>query len=142
MKPKPKKVKPPKFAVNKRAFDETLRAFRDSHGNALGAMQYNDSSGVPRYEAKPTPTDFKCDVEKVISKCAKKWPGLKNFYLAYVVFDSDDTIEIEVHANRVIGEGRHGLEQGMGAEFIRRKLFPAQGKKGYFNAIRKWRGAK
>jgi len=135
---KPKKKSPP-YAKRKLAFDDILQAYRDCQVAPLSAIQYGASLSGTRYAAKPTLTDFKCDVERVIKKCVKT--GKINFLKAYVWFDSEDVIEREVHADRVIGEGRHNLEQGMGAEFIKRGLHPTKGKGGYFNVIRKERYA-
>lgn len=115
-----------------------MQAYRDCQVAPLSAIQYNDGSGGTRYAAKPTLTDFKCDVERVIKKCVK---SRQVFYLAYVFFDSEDAIEREVYADKLVGEGRHNLEQGMGAEFLKRRLHPTKGKGGYFHVIRKERHA-
>lgn len=133
---KPKKKSPP-YARRKRAFDEVLAAYRDSQIAPLSAIQYGEKGTATRYAAKPTLTDFKCDVERVIKKCIKEPRVFGLFVLAYVCYDSDDVIEREVYADKVIGEGRHNLEQGLGAEFIKRKIYPTRGKGGYFTAIRK-----
>lgn len=134
----PKKQKKLDHAKRKNAFDTTMDGYRASRGVALGAMQYNDSGGGTKYAAKPSPTDFRCDVDRVIKKMIQA-SFMPLFVEAYVDYDSDDPIEFEMHADKVLGEGRHNLEQDMGGEFIRRRLFPARGKGGYFTAIRKWR---
>lgn len=137
-----KKVKKLDYAARKKAFDATLQSFRDSQGCGLGAMQYNDSCGGSRFEAKPTPTDFRCDVARVLLKLVvlKSTALWMNFKAAYIEYDSDDQIEREQYADKILGSMRHNLEQEIGGEFIRRHLFPAQGKGGYFTAIRKARG--
>lgn len=136
MKQDRQKKKNPPYAKRKRAFDDVMQAYRDSQIAPVSAIQYGDGSGGTRYEAKPTLTDFKCDVERVIKKCVT---DLSLFSIAYVYFDAEDPIEREVYADKVIGAGRHNLEQGMGAEFIRRKLHPTKGKGGYFHVIRRER---
>ena len=133
---KPKKKSPP-YAKRKRAFDEVLAAYRDSQVAPLSAIQYGEKGAATRYAAKPTLTDFKCDVDRVIAKCVKDYARLALFVLAYVCYDSEDAIEREVYADHVMGEGRHNLEQGIGAEFIKRKIYPTKGKGGYFTAIRR-----
>lgn len=140
MQPKQKKKSPP-YAKRKLAFDDVMQAYRDSQVAPLSAIQYGDAAGGTRYAAKPTLTDFKCDVERVITKCVngKSMIEKLNFLKAYVWFDSEDAIEREMHADKVIGEGRHSLEQGMGALFIKRHLYPTKGKGGYFHVIRKER---
>lgn len=138
MNPK-KKRKPPKFAANKKAFDSVMQAYREAMSvGILGAMQYGDSSGssMPN-KAKPTPLDFRCDVDRVITKCNKTPLALFNFNNAYVWYDSDDSIDMEIHAQKTLGDMRHGLEQGMGAEFAKRKLFPTSK---YFKSVRQTRG--
>ena len=131
--PKPKR-KAPQFAKRKAAFDAVMAAYRDCQGTTLGAVKYSDGSGGSRNPAKPTMTDFKCDVDRVLKKCVKQ---PVRFRLAYVEFDSDDPIEREVYAEKVMGPTRHNLEQGIGAEFIRRHISPTRGKKGYFTSVRK-----
>lgn len=130
---KPKKKNLP-YAKRKAAFDDVMQAYRDSQVAPLSAIQYGDSSGGTRYAAKPTLTDFKCDVERCIAKCAE---NLRLFSIAYVWFDSEDPIEREVYADHVVGEGRHSLEQGLGALFIKRGIYPTKGKGGYFHTIRR-----
>jgi len=127
------KKKTPPYAKRKAAFDDVMQAYRDCQVAPLSAIQYGEASGATRYEAKPTLTDFKCDVERVIDKCVT---DKISFLKAYVWFDSEDAIEREVHADRVIGAGRHTLEQGIGALFIKRHLYPTKGKGGYFTTIR------
>jgi hypothetical protein len=125
------KKKAPEYAKRKRAFDETLAAYRRSATATLGAMQYNDSSAPSEPNpARPTQIDFKSDVDRVIYKCVT---DLQAFLLAYVIFDCEDDIEREMHVQKVLGDARHGLEQGMGAEFIRRRIHPV---KKYFKAVR------
>jgi hypothetical protein len=134
----PKEAKKTRSRKAQKSFDTTMDGYRASRGVALGAMQYSDSGGGTKYAAKPSPTDFRCDVDRVIKKMIEA-SFMHLFVAAYVEYDSDDPIEFEMHADKIIGEGRHNLEQEMGGEFIRRRLFPARGKGGYFTAIRKWR---
>lgn len=114
-----------------------MQAYRDCQVVPLSAIQYGDAAGGSRNPAKPTLTDFKCDVELIIAKCVKI--GRLNFFKAYVWFDSEDAIEREIHADKTIGEGRHSLEQGVGALFIKRRLHPTKGKGGYFHTVREKR---
>lgn len=142
---KPKKRKPPKFAANKAAFDGVMRSYRDLSscgGKNLGAMEYSDAGAGPSQpdRAKPTPQDFSIDVDRVIKKCLKDEVKRTRFTMTYICFDSDDPIDIEIYADKVMGPTRHGLEQGMGAEFIKRGLWPTQGRGGYFFTIRQLRG--
>jgi hypothetical protein len=131
----PKKRKVPKYGVNKKAFDTVMKAYRETMViGTVGAIRYGASKGssLPN-KAKPTPLDFRCDVDRVITKCNKTPLALFNFNNSYVWYDSDDTIDIEIHAQKLLGNMRHGLEQGMGAEFVKRKLFPTAK---YFKSVR------
>jgi hypothetical protein len=122
------------YAKRKAAFDDVMAAYRDSQFAPMSAIQYGDNAGGTRYAARPTLTDFKCDVERVIKKCVT---DELFFRTAYVLFTPEDVIEREVYADKIIGAGRHNLEQGMGAEFIRRHIYPTKGKGGYFNTVRR-----
>jgi hypothetical protein len=113
-----------------------MASYRNANSVVLSAVQYNDSDGAPRYEGKPTPTDFRCDVDRVITKCIKNLKRQVRFAMTYIHYDSVDPIDMEVYADKVMGATRHGLEQGMGAEFIKRKLYPVSS---YFKAVRQAR---
>ena len=117
-----------------------MAAYRELAAGGLNITQYKDASKTSRYEARPTPTDFRADVDIVIKKCAY---NISAFHLAYIEWDPaevDDPIKMGKRAQHIFGGGMHNLEQGMGAEFIRRKLFlitgPVKGVRGYFNVIR------
>lgn len=132
-----KKKKSPPYAKRKLAFDETLAAYRNAKDftGGLGAISISDAGKPAKNLAKPSLTDFRCDVERVFNKILKQNRSL--FFTAYVYFDSEDSIEMEIHAQNLLGDLRHGLEQGMGAEFIKRGISPQYGKRGYFNSIRR-----
>jgi hypothetical protein len=133
---KPKKKVPP-YGKRKRAFDSVMKAYRESQIITISATQFLDGGKTSRYAAKPTAIDFRCDVDKVIKKCVRY--DIARFYETYVYFDSEDAIEREMMADKMMGEKRHNLEQGMGAEFIRRHLLPT-GKNGYFQTYRTHKG--
>lgn len=144
---KPKKRKQPKFRDNKAAFDGVMKCYRDLSscgGKNLSAMEYSGAGSGPSQpnQAKPTPQDYAIDVDRVIKKCLKDLTRRALFIKAYVDYDSEDSIDIEIHADKVMGPTRHGLEQGMGAEFLKRKLWPTQGRGGYFHTVRQDRGRK
>lgn len=102
-------------------------------------MQYNDSSGGAPNPAKPTPLEFRCDVDRVIKKCLPGGAARTAFSMVYIMPRSDEQLDIEIAADRILGVRRHNLEEGMGAEFIRRKLYPTNR---YFKSIRKPRNRK
>lgn len=131
-----KNQKRPQFAKRKLAFDETLAAYRNAkdYTGGLGAITISDSGKPAKNLAKPSLTDFRCDVEQVFNKILKN-PKLKvDFYTAYVAYDSEDAIDMEVHAQGIMGDMRHGLEQGVGAELIKRGIHP---QRVYFKTIRR-----
>ena len=90
---------------------------------------------------RPTLTDMRCDVDRVINKCCPRKIDRLRFRLAYVLYDSPDPIEMGRYADKVIGGGKNNLEQGMGAEFIKRGISPLYGNGGYFKTIRQPRGS-
>jgi hypothetical protein len=63
------------------------------------------------------------------------------FRASYINYDSESSIDNERYADKVIGSMRHGLEQGIGALFIKNGLFPLHGDGGYFTTIRQPRGS-
>lgn len=85
--------------------------------------------------ARPTMADLRCDVDLIIKTVVPKEWQLP-FWQAYVYYDADDPIDIEVHADKVykkFGANRHQIEQRLGQVFIRKGLFPT---KRYFTVIR------
>ena len=118
------------FKLRKRAFDVVMQAYRDSIGSELSATQYTDRGAPSEPGPKTTPVDFRVDVDRVIKKCVR---NLGAFRAVYITCDTDDEIEIGKRAQRIIGGGMHNLEQGMGALFIARDLYPPSK---YFNAVR------
>jgi hypothetical protein len=129
------------YAKRKKAFDTVLEAYRSAKDltGGLGAITISDTGKPAKNFVKPTLSDFRCDVVKVFTKILTQ-DNVLAFYKAYIEFDSTDTIEMEMHADKLIGSGRHNLEQGMGAEFIKRGIYPTTGKGGYFKTIRQPRG--
>lgn len=142
----PLKKKPRNFARNKKAFDDVMQHVRDLGVPQLGAVHAmnmaTSGSAAPRNPAKPTLVEFRCDVFMAIKAACPKDIDLKQFFLAYVLGDADqdDSIAREIHAQKLLHDRRHSVEQRIGAEFLKRKLFPVQGK-GYFFAPRVWRNA-
>lgn len=140
-----KKQQPKNFAKNKKAFDVVMRHLRDLGRPQIGGVgAVNPAQGggkpAPRNPAKPTPVDFRCDVFMAIGAACPKDIDLVQFFLAYVLGEADqeDDIAREMHAQKLLHDRRHSVEQRLGAEFIRRGLFPVQGK-GYFFSPRVWR---
>lgn len=94
--------------------------------------------GGQRNPAKPTPVEFWADVFLAIRAACPADIDMQKFHLAYTLYDSEDAIEREKHAHKILGDRRHSVEQRVGAEFIRRKIHPVQGT-GYFYAPRQAR---
>lgn len=133
----------PQFANRKRAFDGVLAMYRQAQDvtGGMGAVNISEGGRGVSNPVRPSLTDFRCDVEKVINKCVKAQDAVVRFRAAYINYDSEDPIDIERYADKVIGEGRHGLEQGIGALFIKHGIYPLHGKGGYFTTIRQPRGS-
>lgn len=135
------KKKPPQFAARKKAFDAVLEAYRNAKDTgSIGAVAIGEGGKGVSNPVRPSLTDFRCDVDRVLFKCIKDGGLMARFACAYIMYDSDDPIEMEVYAEKVVGSGRHGLEQGIGNEFIKRGIYPLHGKRGYFHTIRQPRG--
>ena len=140
---KEKGPKPEGFRKNKFAFDSVmgyLRRMDRPYSQPLIAVNAErrlggGSSATERNPAKPTLLDFWCDVFRAIKVSIPKDIDMVKFHIAYTLFDSEDYIECELHAQEILHDRRHSVEQRLGAEFIRRKIFPVQGR-GYFYAPR------
>jgi hypothetical protein len=119
---------------------EAYRSAKDNNGG-IGAMMIGAGGKGVTNLVRPTLTDLRCDVDRVVTKCCPKKIDKLRFRLAYMEYDSADPIDMERYADKVVGGGRHNLEQGMGAQFIARGIFPLYGKGGYFRTIRQPRGS-
>jgi hypothetical protein len=127
-----------KYAANKKAFDTVMQAYRDAKDPGISAASLASEGRAAPNPARPTFADFRCDVDNIISALVAG-ARLVWFRAAYVLFDSADPIEQEVHADKLMGPGRHELEQSLGAAFKKRHLYPLRGKKGYFYSVRQER---
>jgi hypothetical protein len=115
------------YGVNKKAFDFILSHYRklscvspmrDSVHN-VGSVRSGKSEN-----SKPS-SDFKCDVELAVSLVVPS-TKLVRFYAAYASW-SDDYIQQEQIADKLLGGARHSYEQRLGELFIRKGLY--KGKK-------------
>jgi|ERR1700675_1245963 len=125
------------FAKNKRAFDAVFHHYRNL--NSIGSihalnMEKAGGGGSPN-PAKPTPLDFRCDVDKIIKKVVPM-KHFARFLQVYVFFEGATEIEQEKYADKILGGMRHSFEQRMGEQFHQRKIFPVQGR-GYFHSVRR-----
>jgi len=130
----------PQFAARKRAFDDVMAMYRQAQDNGLGTANISGEGKGSSNPVRPSLTDFRCDVERVINHCVTAQEAVVRFRAAYINYDSENQIDIERYADKVIGTGRHGLEQGVGTLFIRNGIYPLHGKGGYFHCIRQPRG--
>ena len=140
---KSKKQKP-QFAKRKKAFDAVLEAYRSAGDTGgIGAMVIGAGGKGVMNPIRPTLADFRADVDRVINKCISReqFELRLRFKAAYILFDSVSSIDCEVFAEKIMGSMRHGLEQGIGALFISRGIYPMYGRGGYFTSIRQPRGS-
>jgi hypothetical protein len=135
-----KRRKSPQFATRKHAFDEVMACYRQAQDTGLGVASIDESGKGVSNPVRPSLTDFRCDVEKVINHCVTSQEMIVRFRAAYINYDSEIQIDIERYADKVVGSGRNGLEQGIGALFIKHGIYPLHGKGGYFHCIRQPRG--
>lgn len=118
------------YALHKRAFDDVILYFRRMDRPMLKAMGAVDLERASQSGAKYKPQrkamslDFWTDVTVVMTTMLPRGVTLKNFMLAYVVFDSDDEIERNTHAHKILGGRCHSVEQRLGAEFVKRGIYP------------------
>jgi hypothetical protein len=129
MQSKPKGKKTPAYALNKRAFDTIMLHIRRMDRpilGAVGAMDFRKVGGstAARNPIAPLPVEFRADVLLAIKAAMPRGIRLANFILAYLLYDSDDETERNVFAQRVLGGRMHSVEQRVGAEFVRRAIFP------------------
>jgi len=124
---------------NKRAFDAVMTYLRRMDRPLLSPSRAVNpervGSGGSVNPAKPNLVEFRADVFLAIGAACPSDIDMVKFHLAYTLYDSEDDIDREKHAHKLLGDRRHSVEQRVGAEFIKRKIYPVQGK-GYFYAVR------
>lgn len=133
------KSKKKEFAKNKKAFDAVMAHYRSLSGiGSISAMNMAAATKGSPNPARPTPLDFRCDVDKAIKKIVPlKWRQM--FRAVYIRIEAETSIEQEMLADRMIGGARHSFEQRLGEQFNQKKIFPVQGR-GYFHTIRRAEG--
>lgn len=128
----------PDYRKNKKAFDTVMRHLRMIGVPTLGhvgAINPEGGRSSARNPVKPTMVEFRCDVFMAIKDSIPRDISLIDFHLAYTLYDSEDEIEREKHAQTILHDRRHSVEQRIGAEFVKRGIYPVQGR-GYFYAPR------
>ena len=136
---KSRKLKP-QFAARKKAFDAVMTAYRQAKDTGLGTAPIDGGGKGVSNPVRPSLTDFRCDVEKIFNRVVTAQDMVVRFRACYINFDSENPIDNERYADKVIGSMRHSIEQGCGALFIRKGVYPLYGKGGYFTTIRQPRG--
>ena len=124
---KPKKTTA--FTKNKKAFDDVLNHLRRlgyPKLGPLGAMNFQKCGGSPsaKNPIAPNPVEFRCDALLAIRAAMPKGVRLAKFIQAYLLWDSEDALEQNVFAQKVLGGRVHSVEQRIGAEFVRRGIWP------------------
>jgi hypothetical protein len=132
---KPKK----NYRINKKAFDAVMSHYRSLLGiGSISAMNMAILAKGSPNPTRPTPLDFRCDVDKVIKKIVPaRWKA--RFIAVYILTEGETDIEHGMLAHKIFGGAHHSFEQRMGEQFVTRKLHPVQGR-GYFHTIRKAEG--
>ena len=106
-------------AKNKKAFYQTIEVYALFKTKSLSVKDLFSNSTTPN-PAKPSPTDFICDVENQIKIVMKTKKELTDFMETYIM-----------------GMGREGttrIEQRIGQLFISREIWPIAR---YFKTIRR-----
>lgn len=139
---KKRSPKPEGFRKNKEAFDGVMNHLRRmgrptlGHVGAVNVQAQSGGKPAAKNPAKPSMVDFWADVFLAIKTAVPKDIDLVKFHIAYTLYDSDDVIDRELWAQKVLHDRRHSVEQRLGMEFLRRKIFPVQGR-GYFYSPRR-----
>jgi hypothetical protein len=120
------------YGKNSKAFREVLATYRQSL--AAGLIQAKEFSGggkgAARDQSKPSLSDFRCDIDITIRKHLKG-VTLAQFHEAYVDFDSDDEIDSNQHALKILGGKHWSVTQRVGNAFVKAGLF-----RRYFHTVR------
>lgn len=120
-----------KIHYNKKAFDAVIDAYltMQSKRSSLPSTDYNDVGKGAVNLAKPSQSDFVCDVQLAIEQTLGSTELIDKFYDEYI-----NGIE---HFSQGT---KSALEQRVGHVFRVRKIWPIAGStKGYFTTIRKQR---
>jgi hypothetical protein len=136
---KSRKLKP-QFAARKKSFDAVMACYRQAQDTGLGTASIDGGGKGVSNPVRPSLTDFRCDCENIFNKVVTAQDMVVRFRACYINYDSENLIDNDLYADKVIGSMRHGLEQGIGALFIKNGLYPLHGKGGYFTSIRQPRG--
>lgn len=112
-----------------------MSQFRKCIVSTIGAARLPGSGGgkAAPNPARPSVVDFRADVMKAVTARLPKDVHLSGFLAAYVLYDSEDAIEREVHAQKILGDRRHSVEQRVGEEFVKRAIYPTAG---YFRSTK------
>jgi hypothetical protein len=129
MNQKPKK-KITEYSKNKKAFDSVisrLHSLGSPKLGSVGAINFDQIGGAaPHNPAAPTTVDFRCDVLMAIRDALPKGVRLAKFIQAYLLWDSGDALEQNIFSQKILGGRVHSVEQRIGAEFVRRGIWPDQ----------------
>lgn len=113
------------YGKQKRTFDRVMAAWRGAKGAGLGSVRIGGTRGAQfKIKAKPTPVDFRADVQKIVQQVVKG-EKLVWFWAAYS-FDSCDPQDIELFVQHMLGDRRHSWEQRLGKLFIDNNVHPSK----------------
>jgi hypothetical protein len=127
-----KKKEKQNYGKNSKAFREVLATYRQSL--AAGLIQAKEFSGggkgAARDQARPSLSDFRCDVDIAV-RSHLKGVTVEQFKKAYVDYDSEDEIESNQHALKILGGKHWSVTQRVGNAFVKAGLF-----RDYFHTVR------
>lgn len=113
--------------LNKKAFDAVMNAYLSMRTRrTVGAVDYSSGVGGSANEAKPTPSDFCCDVESAI-QAGVKTDKMFGLFIVHYIYGYD----------KLSLKQQSFVEQLVGQKFRRRAIWPLTGRNGYFTSIRK-----
>lgn len=118
------------YRRNKKAFDSVIIYYKRMDRpmlKPLGAInpEAGKSKGSSyRNPVKPSLLELWCDVQIAIRAVLPKGVTYEKFETVYFQFDSEDETERNTHAYKMFGGRCHSIEQRVGAEFVRRGIYP------------------
>jgi hypothetical protein len=126
-----KKKEKQNYGKNSKAFREVMAQYRQSLNSGLvQSVDVSASGSAAPDHARPSISDFRCDVDIAVRK-SLKGVTVEQFRKCYIDFDSEDEIECNQHAIRILGGKHWSIVQRVGNSFVKAGLFG-----GYFLTVR------
>jgi hypothetical protein len=123
------------ISQNHQAFTAVCRAYRRTFENSsnLRALDYQHKGSQPTVRGRPTPSDYRCDVELAVKRALPSNVSFERFRAAFLIYEFRDDIAQLKFAIAMLGESAvWSCIGGCGAAFRKRSLHI-----GYFTTVRR-----